>query len=230
VKKIAAGILMLKTGFPRIQGDIGNPGTFDYPVLYRVVEQVSPFHVLAGDYETIVGHFIDSGKALVGEGVDFIATSCGFLAMFQRQLAGSIGVPVYTSSLLLLPLIYAVTSRPVGILAADEKGLTADLLESVGAADVPFYTEGIKETYFWDVLLHDRKKLDTSLARRDVIEAAKRLSSKTNDLGSVLLECTNFSPFADFIQKALGLPVFDIITLMNMAHEAAKRRSFQSLQ
>ena len=34
------GILMLETIFPRIQGDIGNARTFDFPVKYRVVRNV----------------------------------------------------------------------------------------------------------------------------------------------------------------------------------------------
>ena len=44
---IAVGILMLKTGFPRIPGDIGNADTFPFPVLYKVVENVPPSRVMA---------------------------------------------------------------------------------------------------------------------------------------------------------------------------------------
>ena len=31
------GVLMLDTRFPRPPGDIGNPATFDFPFLYRVI-------------------------------------------------------------------------------------------------------------------------------------------------------------------------------------------------
>ena len=33
------GILMLETRFPRIPGDIGNATTWDFPVLYKIVEK-----------------------------------------------------------------------------------------------------------------------------------------------------------------------------------------------
>ena len=36
------GILMLESQFPRIQGDIGNAATWDFPVLYKVIEKATP--------------------------------------------------------------------------------------------------------------------------------------------------------------------------------------------
>lgn len=36
------GILMVKTRFRRYLGDIGNPGTWPFPVRYRVVEEAIP--------------------------------------------------------------------------------------------------------------------------------------------------------------------------------------------
>jgi len=35
------GILMLESRFPRIQGDIGNATTWDFPVLYRIIEKAT---------------------------------------------------------------------------------------------------------------------------------------------------------------------------------------------
>ena len=32
------GVVMLNTRFPRLPGDIGNPETFSFPVVYRRVE------------------------------------------------------------------------------------------------------------------------------------------------------------------------------------------------
>jgi len=40
------------------------------------------------------------------------------------------------------------------------------------------------------------------------------------------LECTNFPPFARSVQREVGLPVFDIVTLTNMAHETVSRRVY----
>ena len=36
------GILMLESQFPRIPCDIGNATTWDFPVLYKVIEKTTP--------------------------------------------------------------------------------------------------------------------------------------------------------------------------------------------
>jgi Asp/Glu/hydantoin racemase len=33
------------------------------------------------------------------------------------------------------------------------------------------------------------------------------------DVGAIIFECTNMPPFRDAVQKAVELPVFDIVTL-----------------
>ena len=53
------GILMLDTNFPRIPGDIGNALSFDFPVLYKIVEGASVARVVdEGDTELLTP-FID---------------------------------------------------------------------------------------------------------------------------------------------------------------------------
>jgi hypothetical protein len=47
------------------------------------------------------------GRRLVDEGADAISTSCGFLVLFQQALRTRSPVPVWTSSLLLLPSLQA---------------------------------------------------------------------------------------------------------------------------
>src|SRR6185503_15791738 len=84
------GILMLDTRFPRIAGDMGNATTFPFPVRYQRVSGASPERVVRGG----------------AEGVRAITTNCGFLVKFQRELAAAVSVPVFTSSLLLVPLVH----------------------------------------------------------------------------------------------------------------------------
>ena len=42
------GILMLDTAFPRYLGDVGNPDTFDHPVIYGIVPGATPDAVVRG--------------------------------------------------------------------------------------------------------------------------------------------------------------------------------------
>jgi Asp/Glu/hydantoin racemase len=38
------------------------------------------------------------------------------------------------------------------------------------------------------------------------------------DVGAIVLECTNMPPYTADIQRETGLPVFDIVSLVNMVH------------
>ena len=39
-----------------------------------------------------------------------ITTNCGFLAKFQREIAAAVTVPVFTSSLMLVPMVHRMFS------------------------------------------------------------------------------------------------------------------------
>src|SRR5690242_5868536 len=95
----SVGILMLEAQFPRIPGDLGNATTFPYPVLYHVVRGASPQRVVLEGDSTLLEPFMEGARALERGGVRAITTNCGFLAMFQRELAAAVRVPVFTSSL-----------------------------------------------------------------------------------------------------------------------------------
>ena len=58
------------------------------------------------------------------------------------------------------------------------------------------------------------------LAREEHVRVARRLVAAHSDLGAIVLECTNMPPYTADIQRETGLPVFDITTLVRMAHAA----------
>ena len=100
----SVGILVLDTRFPRIAGDIGNAGTFDFPVLYHPVRGASSDRVVRRPDRDLLPLFVEGARALERAGVGAITTSCGFLARFQAELADAVTVPVFTSSLMAAPL------------------------------------------------------------------------------------------------------------------------------
>ena len=99
------GILMLETRFPRIPGDIGNPATWPFPVIYKSVPGATSERVVGQAGRGLIAPFLQAASELEAEGADGIATSCGFLSLFQHELTAHVGVPVATSSLLQIPLI-----------------------------------------------------------------------------------------------------------------------------
>ena len=52
--------------------------------------------------------FVEGARALEREGVGAVTTNCGFLVKYQRELAAAVAVPVFSSSLLLVPLVHRV--------------------------------------------------------------------------------------------------------------------------
>ena len=207
---------MLDTRFPRLRGDIGCAETFDFPVRYVVVKGALPRRAVVGRDRSLLQPFIAAAQALEADGCSAIATSCGFLALFQHEMQRVVGVPVWTSSLLLVAELEATlpAEQRVGIVTADAASLTEDHLAAVGArADAPI--EGLApDSAFHRTLLDNRIALDAAEAQAATVAAAKRLVAKHPNLGAIVLECTNMPPYADAVRAASRLPVHDITTLI----------------
>lgn len=206
----AVGILMLETRFPRIPGDMGNAQTWPFPVLYRVVRGATPDRVVRRSAEGLRDAFVAAGRELVADGADGITTDCGFLSVFQDELAEALGVPVASSALLQVELIERTLrkGRRCGILTIDSASLTPAHLEKAGVpADTPVVgTEGGRE--LTRVILENEPTLDPGLASVDLMEAARRLIHGRPEVAAILLECPSMTAYAADIRRRLGLPVF----------------------
>lgn len=216
------GILMLDTRFPRIPGDMGNAATFDFPVRYHRVTGAEPDLVVRRGASGLLPEFIAGARALEREGVGAITTNCGFLVTFQRELAAAVNVPVFTSSLLLVPLVHRMLPprRRVGILTVNAGTLTPEHLEGAGVTpDVPIAIGGLEtEKEFTRVMLGDELELDVDAARDEHVKVARQLVRDHPDVGAIVLECTNMPPYAADVQRATGRPVFDIVSLVRLVH------------
>ncbi len=213
----AIGILMLDARFPRIPGDMGNALTWAFPVLYRVVRNASPERVVCQRAEGLLDAFIAAGQDLVAEGADGLTTNCGFLSLFQDELARAVGVPVAASSLLQVAMVNRLLppGRRCGVLTISASTLSAEHLAKAGVpTDTPIgSTEGGRA--FTRVILNDEPELDVAAARADNVDAARALQTRHPDLGALVLECTNMTPYAADIRAATGLPVFSMITFVH---------------
>jgi Asp/Glu/hydantoin racemase len=208
----SVGILMLEARFPRIPGDMGNALSWPFPVLYRVVRGASPERVVRRRAEGLLDAFIEAGRALVADGADGITTNCGFLSLFQAELAAALRVPVATSALMQAPLIQAMLppGRRVGILTISAEALTPAHLAAAGVPEgTPVMgTEAGAE--FTRVILGNELRLDVEAARRDVVGAARALVARHPETGAIVLECTNMVPYAVDVRAATGLPVHSV--------------------
>ncbi len=214
---------------PRIPGDVGNATTFDFPVKYKVLKGIGGSTIVRKLDSTLLKPFIDAAQELEREGAKAITSSCGFLALFQNEVANSVKIPVFMSSLVQVPLVYRMlgSHQKVGIITIDSRHLTERHFTAVGAESIPKVVVGTEnEDYFCNTLLANEPDLDVDRATKDLVAASKKLVSKDPDVGAVVLECVNMPPYAKAVQDAVNLPVFDIITLSNMVYSAIRQSEY----
>lgn len=207
---------MLETRFPRFVGDIGNPASFDFPVLYRTVPRARPDRVVCQDPAPLLPAFIEAGRALIDQGARGITTSCGFLTLFQRELSTALDVPVLTSSL------YEVArqrralpaGRTVGILTISAASLSSAHLRAAQVPkDCPIGAP-VAGGAFATAILGNRARLDRDLARGENLAAARRLVAAHPTIDALVLECTNMGPYAGAIAAETGVQVHSILTAL----------------
>lgn len=218
----AVGILMLEARFPRIPGDMGNAASWPFPVLYKVVRDASPDRVVRQKANGLLDSFIGAARELVRDGADGITTNCGFLSLFQHEIADAVGVPVATSSLMQVDMVNRLLppGKKAGILTISASTLSEDHLTMAGVpAGTPIgTTEGGHE--FSRVILENETELDVALARKDNVEAARQLISRHPEVGAIVLECTNMTPYATDIRQAVGIPVFSMASFVTWFHSS----------
>ena len=228
---IELGVLMLDTRFPRLPGDVGNAETWPFPVHFSVVGGADPSRIMGKDPDpTLLAPFLDAARELEALGVRAITTSCGFLAIFQRELQEAVRVPVLTSALLQVPFAARVIGpeRRVTILT-ERPNLTERHFNGVGwsAKDIPVAVTAMPSgAVFPTVFIDNSETADAAVLEREMVELATRAVREHPDTGALVLECTNFVPFANAMRLATGLPVYDLYTLVMQTHLATAGTEF----
>ena len=224
------GIMMTERRFPRIPGEMGNATTFDFPVRLHVVKGVdvsTRFRVFSGDKE-FVEPFVQAAKELERAGVRAITTNCGFLVLYQDVIADVVNIPVFTSSLLQIPLVYRMLrkNQKIGVITAEgtERGLGKKHFEAAGAANIPVVTIGMEGNEAFEDIAKDREVLYPEQIEKDIVERAEKLVRENPNVGAILLECDRMPHYAKAVQDAVNLPVFDFYTLTNWVYSGLVRK------
>jgi len=224
------GILILDACYPCVPGNVGNATTYDFPVRFKEVRGASIERLLNERDPSLLAPFVEAARELEAEGVRAITGACGFMALFQRQVAESVRIPVLLSSLLQVPFIFRTLApgRKVGIITANKSCLTKEHFDSVGiTSDIPLAVYGMEDQdEFRTSILEEKGTLDSDLIEKEVTEVARRMVRENPEVGAVLLECSDLPPYAAAVQKAVDLPVFDFITMINHFHSATRRKSY----
>ena len=225
---VTIGILMVKTHFRRFPGDIGNAETWSFPVQYRIVEDSSPAQMTALHETSLLAPFKKAAQELIDAGVDGIATTCGFLSIYQKELADFCGIPVATSSLLQVPLVERLipSGQRVGILTYDGNALRGPYLAAAGIApDTPVYGMPPDSEFVRSIREGDAG-VPFDVLKTEVLAVAASMLADHPNIGAIVLECTNLAPFTAALHEAFGLPLFDTVSLINWFQAGLKPRRF----
>ncbi len=216
----SVGILVFNQKTPRIPGDPGHNGTFSFPVCYQVIE--GSFDDLITGSKKIEKALLDAALALKARGVKAIVGDCGLMAIYQNFLAKKTGLPTMSSALSLIPLIWTALGKSgtIGILTGHSEMLSEQhLLEAGVSSDMNVIIQGLQEEpHFAEVVIDGTADYSPDKMRTDVLNSAKKLLYKNNDLKAIIIECSNLPTFSRDLHDALNIPVFDIALAANIMH------------
>ncbi len=222
------GIVMQRDTVRRPVGDVGNAKSFPFPVLYRQVHDATVWDLFdPGIALSAHEPWINAARDLERAGVKGISGGCGFMAIHQPDMAAAVNVPVFTSALLWVPMVAQLLRRDrrIGIMTADSSVLSEVYYRAAGwsSEDIPVAVTGLEDTEFGAILRgqegrnlvpQDQERLEAIISNR-----AEEFVASHPDLGAIVLECTNFPPYADAIRTVTGRPVYHIVNLITSMHE-----------
>lgn len=223
------GILILDAAYPCVPGNVGNATSFPFPVRYQEVQGASIDRLLNQRDPELAEPFIAAARELEARGVRAITGACGFMALFQKQVAAAVRIPVGLSSLLQIPLIHAICGGTVGVITANKSMLTPEHFANCNVADtIPLAIAGMEAcTEFRTAILEEKGTLDSAAIEAEVLAVATRMQAETPDLRAILLECSDLPPYAAAIQTATRLPVYDFNTLIRYLRDGVRQRPYE---
>ncbi|MGM0499706.1 MAG: aspartate/glutamate racemase family protein [Bacillota bacterium] len=226
------GILLLDFKAPFIPGDVGNASTYDYPVRYKLVEGLT-FDRLLNKDQTALDILIKAAKELEQSGVKAITADCGFFALFQKEIAEAVDIPVFLSSLLQVPFISSIIGKDkkVGIVSAKADSLDdQSFLKAVNIDRSRVVIKGMeKKENFYKFGVMEEGYLDTEKIEKEVLEVSEKMIAENNEIAAVLIECSMLPPYAKSVQESLSLPVFDFITMIDFVKSALIKREYNGI-
>ena len=220
------GIIAVDLKYPKMPGNVVNATTFKFPVRYKKV--TFDIHKLFSGDPEIKEIIVNAAKELQSEGVRAVIGACGFFAKYQDAVAEELEIPAFLSSMIQLPMIKIGLKlhQKIGIITATADNIDDTMIEGMGVSPEDCCIEGVEFTKGFVPIIGDLPYVDNELFCNEVVTAAKKMVDGNKDIGAILLECSDMPPYAYQVQEAVGLPVFDFITMINWAHQATTQKPY----
>lgn len=214
---VLVGVLMNDTQLPRIPGDVGNGFTYDFPVTFYTVKGANSARVIESTDYSLTDRFVEGAKYLEAQGCKCITSSCGFVMAFQTRLAAAVKIPVITSGLLQVPMVYRMIQpdKKVGILTANSETLDISHFMMPGMKKERIAVQGLQEfPYFYKTFPGNSISYEYEKIEADMLGAAEKLLREHPDVGAIVCEGTNMAPYTPAVNREFGVPIFDVVTLI----------------
>jgi hypothetical protein len=225
------GILLADCNAPFVPGSVGNASSYSLPVRFAVMPGCTIPALLAGHDEANERSVVDTARAVVAQGARMLAANCGFTLRYQHAVRAAVDVPVFLSSLLQVPLLTSTLppSRSLGVLTASAEHLTPELLALAGGADVGrLVIRGLEHApAFRAAMIDCVGSVDVDAVRGEVVDGALAMVHDHPEIGALLLECSEFPPYAAAVQEATGLPVYDYLSMIEYFAGGLRRSRFE---
>ena len=217
-----------------IPGNVGNASTFDFQLIYQPMEVSGDMVVSVEPHPEVLKRTIEAGKALEAQGCRAIVGNCGFFGGYQKVVKERINVPFFSSSLMMLPMM--VHSMPgnkrVGVITANGPNLIKTQavencnlsLEDKENRIVIMGCENGEE--FSTAIMANTGVYNPAKVEQEIVDVANQMLQENDDIGAILLECTELSPHAAAVQDAVRMPVWDYTTLTKWIYSGCIRRPF----
>lgn len=213
----------------RPPGDPLNPESFHFPLIHETIHNATLWKVVnSQEYpEEFIQSIADACKRLAERGAVGVITSCGFLAQIQKKIAGRIPIPIATSSLLQIPLL--LTMRPenehIGVITFDSETLGNAHFEGIGiTCDLRKRITVIGCTPSGPLrgIIQRGEPYVHEELEKELVSRAKVLVEHDPLVSVIVLECTQMPPYARAISQATGLPVYDVIPMIDWFYSGLK--------
>lgn len=228
---VSIGILEHEVHQPFLPGDNLNMSTYPYPTRIKFMKGIKQADVLENK-RSLLEDIIKYERELALEGVKAITTCCGYYGIFQKEMANAVEIPVFSSSLLIVPLLVSMLNenKKVGIVVASKKHLTDNLLDAVGINKTIMSRVKIigldQCEEFTRVVIGDQPVGDYDKIKTEVVQAVSEEFKGDNSIGIIHLECSDLPPYSVYIQKETNLPVSDWISFIDFVHDITVKKAY----
>jgi len=224
------GIMILDRRYRLVPGNAGRQSTYDFPVEIRKIEGLfnppsPPVRNELGELSEDAKKFLLTAQELERSGVSAIMSSCGFFSLMQCEANSAVKIPVYTSPLMLIPIVQTLipTEARIGLLTLFKEYLTHQYFRGIYGIDMDriVFSDMSKAHEFRRMINQDSPSVNEGELKYEVIKAALDLAQKGNDIEAIVVECSDMTPYSEEIRRLTKLPVYDYRTLGQIAYNSS---------